>query len=153
MKLKSFRGRLTPQSGLSASQLAQERIKLSTNKGLIGYRVNKLQIITAKPGKGTTTEFVVKIFTQKQTSVDGDIDFTNPVLLGVAYETDSTSGDNPTSQTIIFDTAKFNQDIYVTAQDNSGGSNDVNYYIELEQVKLDVTEATVATLKDMRGRE
>ena len=27
----------------------------------------------------------------------------------------------------------------------------MNYYIELEQVKLDLNEATVATLKDMRG--
>jgi hypothetical protein len=29
----------------------------------------------------------------------------------------------------------------------------MNYYLELEQVKLDLNEATVATLKDMRGRE
>jgi hypothetical protein len=29
----------------------------------------------------------------------------------------------------------------------------MNYYIELEKVKLDLNEATVATLKDMRGRE
>ena len=41
---------------------------------------------------------------------------------------------------------------YITLQDtqNAGGSN---YYIELEQIKLDLNEATVATLKDMRGRE
>ena len=32
-----------------------------------------------------------------------------------------------------------------------GGSEKNNYYIELEQVKLDLNEATVATLKDMRA--
>jgi hypothetical protein len=33
------------------------------------------------------------------------------------------------------------------------GSEDCNYYLELEQIKLDLNQSTVATLKDMRGRE
>ena len=41
----------------------------------------------------------------------------------------------------------FNQDIYVT----NYGSGAMNYYIELEQIKLDLNENTVATLKDIRN--
>ena len=44
----------------------------------------------------------------------------------------------------------FNQDIYITCYSTD---NKINYYIELEQVPLSKDEATVATLKDMRGRE
>tara|TARA_Y100000114_G_C11684652_1_gene290404 strand:+ start:265 stop:699 length:435 start_codon:yes stop_codon:yes gene_type:complete len=143
--IKTFRNRLAPNK--------QDTIRLRTNNGLTGYRIVKFQIISAKPGLGTSTEFVVKIFTQPPASIDGEVNFSDPLLLGVAYETDSVGVDNPTSQTIIFDHVKFNQDIFVSAVDNSGGSNDVNYYLELEQVKLTVDEAAVATLKDMRGSE
>jgi len=53
---------------------------------------------------------------------------------------------------VIFDNEVFNQDIYITYTDNGGGSNeDINYYIELEQIKLDLSENTVATLKDIRN--
>jgi hypothetical protein len=143
--MKTFRGKIAPSE--------QEMIRLSTNDGLTGYKINKFQIITAAPGTGTATEFVVKVFTRKQDSITGSIDFTDPVLLAVAYQTDDTTPSNPTSNIVIFDTMKFNQDIFVTAVDNSAGSTDVNYYLELEQVRLDRNEATVATLKDMRGRE
>ena len=145
MKIKTFRNRIAPNG--------ENTIRLTTNNGLTGYKINKFQIISAKPGTGTSTEFVVKLFSQPPNSVDGEVDFANPLLLGVAYETDDTNPSNASGLTIIFDHVKFNQDIYVTAVDNSGGSNDVNYYLELEQVKLSVDEAAVATLKDMRGRE
>jgi len=29
----------------------------------------------------------------------------------------------------------------------------MNYYLELEQIKLDLSESTVATLKDIRNKE
>ena len=44
----------------------------------------------------------------------------------------------------------FNQDIYITHVD-SDASAPINYYIELEQIKLDLNENTVATLKDIRN--
>ena len=44
----------------------------------------------------------------------------------------------------------FNQDIYLTHLE-SQGSSAVNYYLELEQIKLDLNENTVATLKDIRN--
>jgi len=51
---------------------------------------------------------------------------------------------------IIFDNVTFNQDIFITAID-IGAAAECNYYLELEQFTLDLSEATVATLKDMRG--
>ena len=50
----------------------------------------------------------------------------------------------------VFDNITFNQDIYVTAVELAGG-RPTNYHIELEQVKLDLNEQTVATLKDIRN--
>ena len=41
--------------------------------------------------------------------------------------------------------------MFFTHQNTHADAGPVNYYIELEQVKLDLSEATVATLKDMRG--
>ena len=52
----------------------------------------------------------------------------------------------------MFDHVKVNQDIYISHH-NADGTSSCNYYIELEQMKLNLDEATVATLKDMRGRE
>ena len=141
--IKTFRGRMAPSS--------QDLIRLSTNNGLTGYKINKLQIITAAPGTATATEFVVKVFAREQTSTTGTVDFSDGLLLAVAYETDDTTPSNPAGQIIIFDNMKFNQDIFVTAVDNSAGSSDVNYYLELEQFKLSTDEAAVVILKDMRA--
>jgi len=50
----------------------------------------------------------------------------------------------------IFDNEIFNQDIFVTYTTGQGGQK-INYYLELEQIRLNVDEATVATLKDIRN--
>ena len=52
---------------------------------------------------------------------------------------------------IVFDNMKFNQDIFVTNVDGGAENRAINYYIELEQVKLRLDENTVATLKDIRN--
>jgi len=57
----------------------------------------------------------------------------------------------PIQQVIIFDQEIFNQDIYIGNQDVAGSNSKINYYIELEQMKLDLSENTVATLKDIRN--
>ena len=46
----------------------------------------------------------------------------------------------------------FNQDIYITHTNLHADAGPVNYYIELEQIKLDLNENTVATLKDIRNQ-
>lgn len=140
--IKSFRGIVADNT--------IHRIRLSTNDGLTGYRMVKLFVVGQDP-KDETEEFTVKVFTIEPDSVTDVIDFNDPTLLAMAY-LDQNSGSNyQPAPLIVFDNMKFNQDIYVT--NKSDGGRSVNYYIELEQVKLDLNEATVATLKDMRGRE
>ena len=145
---KSFRGRLADGD--------VERIRLSTTDGLTGYQIIKFQLMGHNPGDTSlgSYEHIVQIFTNKPASASGTIDFTNPTLLaaGLCFANTSPQFNDETS--IIFDNTKFNQDIYITHVDeDSTLGRDVNYYLELEQVKLDLNEATVATLKDMRGRE
>tara|TARA_R100001086_G_scaffold213677_1_gene129649 strand:+ start:421 stop:870 length:450 start_codon:yes stop_codon:yes gene_type:complete len=149
MKIKTFRGLLADG--------AVERIRLSTNDGLTGYKVKKFEIIAENNGT-TDYEHTVKLHLQNPiddivTTVSASVNFNDPLLLGVAY-TEGNNSSNYIGQPLIniFDQMKFNQDIYVSHVDSKGALN-CNYYLELEQVKLDINEATVATLKDMRGRE
>lgn len=142
--IKSFRGKLDHNT--------TERIKLSTNDGLTGYRIVKMELMAHLPGT-TNYENLVKLFSTPQETVDGTVDFTDPTLLGVAYLEGRNENHYQDQVSVIFDNIKFNQDIYITHFDVSTENKIVNYYIELEQVKLNINEATVATLKDMRGRE
>ena len=144
MKVKSFRGQLAHQG--------QDVIRLGTNQGLIGYKINKFQLIGPFP-TGTSQESVMQIYSQDPNATpDGQINFENPLLLAAAYYETNNSSANIGDLAVIFDHVKFNQDIYITHFEG-GGTAACNYYLELEQIKLDLNEATVATLKDMRGRE
>jgi hypothetical protein len=128
-----------------------ETIRLSTNNGLTGYRINKLQVI-ATPGYNM--ECTLKVFTVPQDAATVDIEFNSPTLLAAATWTSSSSGESyPDEHNVVFDGMIFNQDIYVTAKKQTNMATKLNYYLELERVRLDKSEATVATLKDMRGRE
>ena len=146
--IKTFRGLLADGE--------QETIRLSTNNGLMGYRIVKFQIVGTVPGT-VDQESIVKIYKYEQLTtagdpdVDGTIDFDDGTLLAVAYwESYGTQYSSSPPGPIIFESEVFNQDVYVTHKDVNTGES-CNYYIELEQVKLDLSEATVATLKDMRG--
>jgi len=127
------------------------KIRLSTRDGKTGYKIKKFQAIGTSPS-GTTQESTLQCFSALEDplsfTASATIDFDNPLLLGVVYyETNSTTADFG-GTTIIFDNKVFNQDIFVS---HASGGDSVNFYLELEQVKLDLTEATVATLKDMRA--
>ena len=141
--IKTFRGKIGDQE--------KQTIRLSTNNGLTGYRVKKFQLIGVSPG-AETIESVVKLYSVDPSATDGAVNFDDPTLLGVAFYVSSTTEEWSTHNIVIFDHTVVNQDIYVTHFDVQVGES-VNYYLELEQVKLDINEATVATLKDMRGRE
>jgi len=140
--IKSFRG-------LTASG-TQDTIILHTNDGSMGYRIKKLNIIGQEPGE-ETVELVLKIYKVSQTVFDNAVDFSDQTLLAVAYLLDSSSTSVTSADIIFFDHEIFNQDIYVTAVDTSGSGRSTNYYLELEQIKLDLNENTVATLKDIRN--
>ena len=129
----------------------QEMIPLSTIKGLIGYKVKKFQIMSATPGV-SDVEFIAQIYkTNKTSNINTTPDFSDNRLLAVAYYQDDSSISHSSSMDVIFDNEKFNQDIFVTVSDAAGGTVRCNYYVELEQMSLDLSEQTVATLKDIRN--
>ena len=140
MPIKTFRG-LIADGG-------QDTIVLHTNTGSTGYRIVKFAIVSSAPGTALS-ENVIKIYKTPQTSVDGLVNMTDNTLLGCAiyHETTGVYG----LHTIFFENEIFNQDIYVTNSDTGATASSCNYYIELEQVKLDLGENTVATLKDIRN--
>ena len=143
---KSFRGLLAHEG--------QDTIRLSTNNGLTGYKITKFQGIGETPA-GSNSESLLKLYKYKQDTITEDINFEDGTLLGIVYwQGGATAGDTPQDMIIIFDNEIFNQDIYIThyeSHEGAGAKYNCNYYLELEQVKLDQSEATVATLKDMRG--
>ena len=142
MPIKTFRGLIADE--------AQDIISLHTNDGSTGYRIVKLQLFPNDPGI-QHQEHTVKIYKVSQPvgTIDNVVDFSDNRLLAAAYYQDNATYP-PAALDVIFDRELFNQDIYVTAADTAG-ANPINYYIELEQVKLDLNENTVATLKDIRN--
>jgi hypothetical protein len=146
MPIRSFRGRLGHES--------QATIALHTNKGDIGYRIVKFNVCPENPFAAADKELVFKVYTVEQRpTLNGVIDFSDNTLLAVGLYSDSDGSAAPVTQTtdtIIFDNSVFNQDIYVTMVDKHGTQSG-NYYIELEQMPLNLNEQTVATLKDIRN--
>ena len=141
MTNKTFRGLIADG--------VQDTIVLHTNNGAIGYRIVKFEIMSNEPGE-QHSEHTFKIYSIPQTTIDNTIDFSDQTLLASGYMMDDTANKYPFSSTLFFDNMIFNQDIYITMVDTVG-SQPGNYYIELEQVKLDLNENTVATLKDIRN--
>jgi len=142
MTIKTFRGLMADG--------AQDTIVLHTNNGSTGYRIVKFDILGNTPF-AADSEAIIKIYKVVQSSVDASVDMSDQTLLAVATATNRNA--NPVEsgyRTILFDQEIFNQDLYVTYKNNQG-SEQCNYYIELEQIKLDLTANTVATLKDIRN--
>tara|TARA_Y100001937_G_scaffold97292_1_gene132486 strand:- start:576 stop:1028 length:453 start_codon:yes stop_codon:yes gene_type:complete len=146
MPIKSFRGLI--------AEGTQDIISLHTNTGSTGYKIVKFELMPFNPGSKTYNS-VVKIYSIPQeipipTSA-ATMDFSDNTLLAAGYYEDNASTAYVAGKTIIFDNTQFNQDIYVTYTDNDSSDIFINYYIELEQVKLSLDENTVATLKDIRN--
>ena len=141
--MKSFRGKLADSE--------QQRISLSTNNGLTGYTIKKFELMPIDADEDV--ESTVKVYSVEQSTVDADIDFNQNTLLAVGIIRAGTGVSQPLTVITVFDNVKFNQDIFISYRDNETADKTINYYIELEQIKLNLDEATVATLKDMRGRE
>jgi len=141
-RIISFRGLIADGS--------QERILLKTKEGLKGYRIVKLDLIPNKPVT-SANESVVQIWKIKQTALSSDVNFSDNELLGIGiYSNQTDTTYYPDDQNIIFDSEIFNQDIFITHV-NETGAGAVNYFLELEQMTLDLNESTVATLKNMRN--
>jgi len=142
MPIKTFRGLIEDS--------AQDTIVLHTNDGSTGYRIIKFELFNNDPG-GNDTEHIVKIFKVEGKALNNLVDFSDNTLLAAGFIGNSTQATAyPPLASVIFDNEIFNQDIYVIHR-GEGTAQPINYYIELEQVKLDLTENTVATLKDIRN--
>jgi len=140
MKVKTFRGKIADGE--------LKRIRLSTNNGLTGYKIVKFQIM---PTTDVEAESTILVLSVEPSAVTSTIDFDDPTLLGAAFFSMHSSAVNyPEDLISVFDNKVVNQDIYVTNKGHSYTAT-LNFYLELEQVKLDVNEATMATLKDMRS--
>jgi len=141
-RIVSFRGKI-------ANELI-DTIVLHTTDGSTGYKIIKLEMMPDNPGS-TDVEHVIKIFSVPQTTTpDNSIDFSNQELLAAGYLVDSNSVANTSFMSTVFDNMVFNQDIYITHKETLD-AQPCNYYIELEQMPLDLNENTVATLKDIRN--
>tara|TARA_Y100001963_G_C6400723_1_gene273953 strand:+ start:15 stop:470 length:456 start_codon:yes stop_codon:yes gene_type:complete len=149
MPIKSFRGKIASGNG-TTSGLGVETINLHTNNGSVGYRIKKFEVIGTSLDSNNY-EATVKIYTIPQTLPDHTIDFSDNTLLGSAFFDNNNSTAYVASSAIIFDNMTFNQDIYVTNREVN--ALEMNYYIELEIIKLALDENTVATLKDIRNIE
>ena len=140
MQIKTFRGLIADG--------AIDTVVLHTNNGATGYRIVKFQVMPYN--LNSSGEAAIKIYKTPQTTATFDFDFSDQRLLAAAYYTVNASADAyPEDHHVIFDQEIFNQDIYITHKNNDNVP--MNYYIELEQIKLDLNENTVATLKDIRN--
>ena len=142
--IKSFRGKLVDGG--------QQQINLHTNDGKTGYRIVKCELMPDTPG-ANQTEAIVKIYTKLQTTIDALVDFSDTNLLAAIFQATSNGSNEAYAENLVtvFDQSIVNQDIFITAKELAG-NRATNYYIELEQVKLDLNESTVATLQSIRSK-
>jgi len=145
MVVKSYRG-LLPDSD-------QVKIRLTSSDGRTGYRITKFQLMFYDAV--TSIKSVVQVWKSEQAVVSdattGVVNFDDQDLLAAAMlsgKADQTA--YPEDLVVVFDNEIFNQDIYITHSEIAG-SAPLNYYMELEQIKLSTAEAEVLIVKALRG--
>jgi len=127
-KMHSFKGLL----GVGE----QQRIRIQGSVGAIAWRITKFQVISYDVGN-ITVENVVKIYREEQTSIVTTVDFNEDELLAVASFHNALTVADPSSVTVIFDNALFVRNLWVSQNTSiSEGTEKMNYYIELEEVKV-----------------
>jgi len=138
--IKTFRGLLLDTE--------VDRIRLSTKKGKIGYKIINFQVIQQKPGQ-EDTESTVTVYKIPFTPANA-IDLSDGNVLAVAFYGGPQIASAYPIQTppIIFEHEVFNQDIFIGSNDLQ--SKAMNYYLELETINLTDNAAAVSTLRDIR---
>ena len=128
----------------------EEKIHLSTNDGLTGYRINKFQIMSGDPAVANE-ELIGKIRLTEDANIGPSVDFSDTDLLAVVVKLYS-GNTNPNHEHIIQDKETFNQDIFVYISSANSSSTPANFYIELEKFKIDLNTSTYHTLKNLRSK-
>ena len=138
-KIITFKGKLPID--------VEEKIHLSTNDGLTGYRINEFKIMSSQPGVASH-ELVGKVRLTADSNIGPTVDFNDTDLLAAVFQMDLEVGND----VIIFDKETFNQDIFVQIGSASGSTVPANFYLELEQFKIDLNSSTYHTLRNIRSR-
>ena len=128
----------------------EQRIKLATIRGKIGYRITKFQTIAKNAGANDSVSLVTIYKTKGLAPGLTNTDLSNSNILATAYKKNQNGSTEPDSETIISDLELFNQDIFITAGSPDGDTQPVSYYVELESMVLSDVEATQLTLKNIR---
>ena len=137
MTIKTFRGLLADDG--------QDKIRVAGGKLEDGYRIVKFQLMPVLAG-ATNYEHVVQIWKDKQKVLTSTINFTENTLLAAAYLEGGADYTYTDKLSVVFDKEIFNQDIYITHVDEAVGEK-VNYYLELEQVKMSGPEAAAVNFR------
>ncbi len=132
-KIKTFRGKLLNET--------MDRISLQGGDSDKGYRIVKFQVMGQN--ENTDYETSVQIFKLKPASFTADINFDDDTLIAAILYSDSSSAGDSSMQTIIFDKEVVNQDLYITMDGGSTSNAVINYYIELEEIKMSNGEQAV----------
>jgi len=126
-------GQMHSFKGILATD-GQARIRIEGATGEIAWRINKFQIMADDPGVGNV-EAIVQIFREEQDTPSATVNFSNDEHLAVAFIAASSNAYYAAPLEVIFDNALFVRNIYVTVKTVLGSSS-INYYIELEEVKV-----------------
>ena len=142
--IKSFRGSLADSE--------ETVLNLHTIKGKMGYKITKFVIYPVKPGVATQ-ESVVNVWKDYRFSPGSGpttVDFDDQRLMASAFYQGNPLSEMTNTLSVIFDNEIINQDITVQHEDLSTGES-CNFYLELEQIKLNDSEAETASIKDLRN--
>ena len=127
--------------------------------GFVGYipggkafnTIRALNMVTR--GKSVPMRVAKKAEDALKKRIKPAMESANPQLLASLWMRDNVDANYVGAiESIIVDNKVINQDIYVTHVETVS-TEQCNFYLELEEMKLSIDEATVATLKDMRGSE
>ena len=128
-----------------------EKLRLKTKDGKTGYQITKFQTINNRPGAQDSTS-ITTIYKKEGSIAAGieRIDLSNPNVIAVAYQKNGDGSTETDATTIIADPMVFNQDIFITAGNPDGGTDPINYYIEIETMNISDIESTQLTLQSIR---
>jgi hypothetical protein len=121
-QMHSFRGLLADGE--------QQKIRIEGATGQIAWRITKFELFPNNPG--ATIDANVKVWRESPDSATSTIDFNDDKLLAAAMY---YNGTYEIDHTVVFDNALFTRNIYVQHHEQLG-SDPINFYIELEEVKV-----------------
>ena len=129
-KVHSFKGSLVDGE--------QDSINIQGSIGAIAWRITKFDIFPAEPGV-ENYESIVQIWREQQgapSTTAITVAFNDSELLAAAYYNHYQSAASGNVALVVsFDNQLFVRDIFIT-HTNVGGTADMNYYIELEEVTV-----------------